>query len=73
MKNTIIPSNLYIMFTDEAAKRCVRAGCSVDKAVDIIRMAEKELAKKATFLGKMFEFEPRRGFPRRWEFYLLNK
>ena len=46
MKNTIIPSNLYIMFTDEAAKRCVRAGCSIDKAVDIIRVAEKELAKK---------------------------
>ena len=46
MKNTIIPSNLYIMITIQAAKRCVRAGCSVDKAVDIIRMAEKELAKK---------------------------
>ena len=46
MKSTIIPNNLYIMFTDEAAKRCVRAGCSIDKAVDIIRVAEKELAKK---------------------------
>ena len=46
MKNTIIPSDLYVMFTNEAAKRCVRAGCSVAKAVDIIRVAEKELAKK---------------------------
>lgn len=46
MKNTTIPSVLYIMLTDEAAKRCVRAGCSVAKAVDIIRVAEKELAKK---------------------------
>lgn len=50
MKNTksatIIPSAIYTMLTDEAAKRCVRAGCSVAKAVDIIRVAEKELAKK---------------------------
>ena len=73
MKNTIIPSNLYIMFTDEAAKRCVRAGCSVDKAVDIIRVAEKSWQRRVTFLGKMFVFESRRGFPRRWEVYLFNK
>ena len=45
-KSTTLPSTLYTMLTDEAAKRCVRAGCSVDKAVDIIRVAEKELAKK---------------------------
>ena len=52
MKNTIIPSNFYIMFTNEVAKRCVRAGCSIDKAVDIIRVAEKELAKKGYLLRK---------------------
>lgn len=46
MKNTIIPSNLYIMFTDEAAKRCVRAGCSFYRAMDNVLEVEKELARK---------------------------
>lgn len=50
MKNIIIPSNLYIMFTDEAATRCVKAGCSIDDTVDSICEIEKELISKGFLL-----------------------
>lgn len=49
MKNTkitILPSTIYTMLTDEAAKRCMRAGCSMPKAIDNVLEVQKELARK---------------------------
>lgn len=43
---TFIPSETYKALIKEAASRCVRAGCSVDDAVDNIQIIEKELTKK---------------------------
>lgn len=43
---TFISSETYKALTNEAAKRCIRAGCSVGDAVDNIQIIEKELAKK---------------------------
>ena len=45
-KTTTLPSTLYIMLTDEAAKHCVRAGCSFYRAMDNVLEVEKELARK---------------------------
>ena len=49
MKNipiTFIPSETYKTITEEAAKRCIRAGCSINDTVDNIQVIEKELARK---------------------------
>lgn len=46
MKTTILPGAIYTMLTDEAAKRCMRAGCSFYKAMDNVLEVEKELARK---------------------------
>ena len=43
---TFIPSETYKALTDEAAKRCIRAGSTIEDAVDNIQAIEKELARK---------------------------
>lgn len=43
---TFISSETYKALTNEAAKRCIRAGGTIENAVDNIQAIEKELAKK---------------------------
>ena len=45
-----IPGAVYVMLVIEAATRCVKAGCSIDDAVDSIREIEKELTSKGFLL-----------------------
>ena len=45
-----IPGAVYVMLATEAATRCVKAGCSIDDAVDSIREIEKELTSKGFLL-----------------------
>ncbi len=43
---TFISSETYKALTDEAAKRCIRAGGTTEDTIDNIQAIEKELAKK---------------------------
>ena len=45
-----IPGAVYVMLATEAATRCVKAGCSIDDAVDSIRDIAKELTSKGFLL-----------------------
>lgn len=45
-KTTTLPTTIYAMLTDEAAKRCVRAGCSFYRTMDNVLEVERELARR---------------------------
>lgn len=54
-KTITLSSTLYTMLTDEAAKRCMRAGCSMPKAIDNILEAQRELMRRGFLPRKNFK------------------